>query len=93
MAHFLRKDICTTFAVTVHEPGHVVTIESREGSSFPMTVTRRVEATGEGSCHVDKTVDGEPAGFYRLAEPLLRAMVARNIRRDYTTLKGRHERR
>src|SRR3954451_3220669 len=93
VAHFLGKDIRTTFEVTAHEPGRLVTIESREGSSFPVTVTRRVEPTGAARCRVEETVTSEPSRFYRLAEPLLRAMVTRNIKRDYGTLKAMLERR
>jgi uncharacterized membrane protein len=93
VAHFLGKDIHTTFEVTAHEPGRLVRIESREGSSFPLTVTRRVEPTGATRCRVEETVTSDPSGFYRLAQPLLRAMVTRNIKRDYGTLKAMLERR
>ena len=34
-----------------------------------------------------ETVGSDPSGFYRLAQPLLRLMVRRNIRRDYGGLK------
>jgi len=87
-ARFLGKEIRTSFEVTAREPGRLVTIESREGSSFPLTVTRRVDPLGESRCRVVETVESDPSGFYRVAQPLLRAMVARNIRRDYRRLKA-----
>jgi uncharacterized membrane protein len=93
VARFLGKEIRTSFEVTAHEPGRLVTIESREGSSFPLTVTRRVDPIVDSRCRIVEIVEGDPSGFYRVAEPLLRAMVARNIRRDYRTLKARLERR
>jgi uncharacterized membrane protein len=93
VAAFLGKEIHTSFEVTAHEPGHLVTIASREGSSFPLTVTRRVEDAGAGRSRVTETVESEPGGFYRVAQPLLRAMVARNIRRDYRNLKALLEKR
>jgi uncharacterized membrane protein len=86
-SHFLGRDIHTSFEVTRLEPGRLITIESREGSSFPITVTRHVEPGGEGRSRVTEIVDGDASGFYSLATPLLRRMVKRNIQRDYGTLK------
>lgn len=93
VARFMGKEIRTSFEVTAHEPGRLVTITSGEDSSFPLTVTRAVEPQGEARCRVTETVESDPAGFYRVAEPLLRAMVTRNITRDYRSLKALLERR
>ncbi len=41
---------------------------------------------------VVEIVESDPSGFYRVMQPLLRMMVARNIRRDYRTLKALLER-
>ncbi|MGQ0774054.1 MAG: SRPBCC family protein [Pseudonocardiales bacterium] len=87
VAQFLGKQIRTSFEVTAREPGRLVTIESQAGSSFPLTVTRQVEPLGDDRCRVVETVESDPSGFYRVAQPLLRAMVARNIKRDYHSLK------
>ena len=84
---FLGRRVLTNFEVIEHEPGHRVTIESREGSSFPIRVTRIVQPRGDGGSHVIEEVEGDPSGFYAIATPLLRAMVTRNIRRDYRSLK------
>jgi uncharacterized membrane protein len=86
-SNFLGRDIQTSFEVTRLEPGRLITIESREGSSFPITVTRQVEPDGEGRSRVTEIVEGDASGFYSLATPLLRRMVKRNIQRDYGTLK------
>lgn len=64
-----------------------MTISSREGSSFPLTVTRQVEPLGTDRCLVTETVESDPRGFYRIARPVLRWLVQRNIRRDYLRLK------
>ena len=88
VARFLGKRIRTSFEVTEHEPGKLVTIASREGSSFPLTVRREVDPLGPDRCRVTEVVDSDPRGFYRIAEPLLRVMVRRNIQRDYRRLKG-----
>lgn len=87
VAAFLGKEIRTSFEVTAHEPGRLVTITSRAGSSFPLNVTRLVEPTGPESCRVTETVESDPSGFYRIGAPLLRMMVRRNIARDYVALK------
>jgi uncharacterized membrane protein len=93
VAEFIGKEIRTSFEVTAHEPGRLVTIESREGSSFPLTVTRQVEPVDGDRSRVVETVESDPSGFYRAASPLLRAVVGRNIRRDYRRLKELLERR
>jgi uncharacterized membrane protein len=84
---FLGRLIRTSFEVTEHEPGHRVTIESREGSSFPIKVMRIVEPRADGGSRVTELVEGDASRFYAIATPLLRAMVTRNIRRDYRNLK------
>jgi hypothetical protein len=86
VAEFLGKEIRTSFEVIAHDPPRVITIGSREGSSFPLTVTRAVEGLGDGRCRVTETVESDPRGFYRMAGPLLRLMVRRNIDRDYRRL-------
>jgi uncharacterized membrane protein len=87
LSEFLGRKIHTDFEVTDHQPGHALTIASREGSSFPITVTRIVEPRGGHSSHVTEITEGDPSGFYTVASPLLKRMVVRNIRRDYANLK------
>lgn len=87
VSQFLGRQIHTSFEVTRHEPGRLITIESREGSSFPITVTRIVEPDGDGRARVTELVDADAKGFYTLATPLLKRLVERTIRRDYGTLK------
>lgn len=87
VSQFLGRQINTSFVVTRHEPGRLITIESREGSSFPITVTRMVEPDADGHARVTELVDADARGFYTLATPLLKRLVERTIRRDYGTLK------
>ena len=87
LSHFLGREIHTSFEVTRHEPGWLITIESRQGSSFPIKVTRSVEPRGAAATHVREEVEGDTSGFYTIAEPLLKPVVVRNIRRDYRNLK------
>jgi carbon monoxide dehydrogenase subunit G len=87
VSQFLGREIHTSFEVTRHQPGRLVTIESREGSSFPIRVTRMVRPNGDGGSHVTEIVDGDARGLYSVASPLLKRMVERTIRRDYGKLK------
>lgn len=86
-ARFLGKEVRTTFEVTELREGELVTISSPPGSSFPLTITRRLEQAEDGRCRVTEVAGGDPAGFYRLAEPLMRPLVRRNIARAYGKLK------
>jgi uncharacterized protein YndB with AHSA1/START domain len=92
-ARFMGKEIRTSFEVTELEPARLVTIRSREGSSFPLTVRREVQPSGPARCRVTETVHSDPRGFYRICEPLLRLLVRRNIRRDYRRLEVMLEQR
>jgi hypothetical protein len=87
VARFLGREVRTSFEVTVYEPAVAITISSLPGSSFPITITRRVDALGLGRCRLTEIAEGDSTGFYRLAEPLLRKLVRRNIERDYRRLK------
>jgi uncharacterized membrane protein len=87
VARFLGKEVRTSFEVTRLEAGRAITISSLPGSSFPLTITREVEPVGPDRCRVRETAAGDPGGFYRVAEPLMRPLVRRNIARDYRRLK------
>jgi uncharacterized protein YndB with AHSA1/START domain len=87
LARFLGKDVRTTFEVKALEHGRLVTITSLPGSSFPLTITRKVDPIGLERCLVTEIADGDPSGFYRVAEAPMRLMVRRNIERAYRNLK------
>jgi hypothetical protein len=85
-ARFFGKDIVTSFEVTHLDPPRSITITSRR-SPFPLTVTRAVAPLAAKRARVTETVDSDPAGFYRIATPILARLVERNIRADYRRLK------
>jgi uncharacterized protein YndB with AHSA1/START domain len=87
VARFLGKEVRTSFEVSELEPGRLVTISSLPGSSFPLTITRRLDPMDADRCRVTEVAGGDPSGFYRLAEAPMRAMVRRNIGRAYRRLK------
>jgi hypothetical protein len=63
-----------------------VRITSTSGP-FPITETRTAQPLGEGRAHVAAIVEGDAGGFFRIAGPVLRALVARSVRGDYARLK------
>ncbi len=86
VARFLGKEIVSSFRVLEHDPGRRVKITSTSGP-FPITETRTVQPLGDGRAHVSAIVEGDAGGFFRIAGPVLRAMVARSVRGDYARLK------
>lgn len=82
-AAFMGRKIETHFRVTQYEAGHKVSIESTQ-STFPIQVTRKVEALDDGSCRVTAHVRGQPRGLMSLFSP----MVRMSIRKDYAKLKA-----
>jgi uncharacterized membrane protein len=87
VARFLGREVRTSFEVTAHEPGRMITISSLPGSSFPITITRQLDPITAERCRVTETAGGDAGGFYRVAEPLMGPMVRRNIARDYRRLQ------
>jgi Polyketide cyclase / dehydrase and lipid transport len=90
VAHFLGRDVVSSFVVTEHAvaaDGGRVRFATTV-SPFPIIETRTVAATGAGSCRVTAVVEGDAAGFYRVASTLLRPLVARSVTADYARLAG-----
>jgi hypothetical protein len=86
-ARFLGKDVRNTFRITAFEPPARVSFEST-GGTFPIAVTRTVEALGPAESRFTEEVTGEAKGFYRVGEPLLRLLVKASIKRDFPRLKA-----
>jgi hypothetical protein len=91
-ARFLGRDMVNSFRVLEHEDGRRVRFASTSGT-FPLTITRTVEPLGPSRARFTEHVTGEPGGFFRIAEPLLRALVRRSIARDFPRLKSLLEHR
>ncbi|HEX6583943.1 MAG TPA: SRPBCC family protein [Thermoleophilaceae bacterium] len=86
-ARFLGKDMTNSFRVVEHDPERRVKFTST-GGSFPITVTRTVEPLDHSRSRFTEHVQGEPGRFFRIAEPILRRLVRRSIRRDFPRLKA-----
>ncbi|MEM6993879.1 MAG: hypothetical protein AAF721_25425, partial [Myxococcota bacterium] len=81
-AKFFGRKIETHFRVTEYEPGQRISIESTV-STFPIQVTRSVEALGDDRCRVSAHVRGQPTGLLKLFS----GMVKRSVAKDYAKLK------
>lgn len=86
-AAFLGRPIVSRFEVVEYVEGERIRIQTYE-STFPLDITRRVEALGEGRCRVTAEVGGEPTGLFALFGPLMAPMVKRSVSRDYAALKA-----
>jgi uncharacterized membrane protein len=86
-ARFLGRDMVNAFRVIELEPGRRIAFTSTSGT-FPLTIIRTVEAIGPRRSRFTEHVRGEPGGFFRIAEPLLRPLVRATIKRDFPRLKG-----
>src|SRR5258708_39059635 len=81
VARFLGKEVRTSFEVSALEQGQLVTISSLPGSSFPLTITRRLDPIDSGRCRVIEVAGGDPSGFSRAGDAPMRAMGGRNADR------------
>jgi hypothetical protein len=84
-AQFLGREISSSFVVTRFEPGRLIEIETVK-STFPIQVTREVEATSPGSTRVKAHIRGGPGGLMRLLEPLMARSAKKSIEADYDRL-------
>ncbi len=64
----------------------------RSKSPFPVEVRQTYEAV-EGGTRITITVEAEPGGFFKLAEPLLKITAKREIDTEFANLKDLMEAR
>ncbi len=86
VARFLGRRIVSSFEVTEFIPGESISIAS-VGGSFPIQITRRVQALSDSSTRVTADISGQPGRMFLIATPLLRWIVQRSGNKDYANLK------
>jgi uncharacterized protein YndB with AHSA1/START domain len=69
---------------TEYEPDRRIVFTTTK--PFPVTVTVKVEPVGGGT-RVTQTVEGQPGGFFKLAEPLVVKMTKRQFQNDLDNLR------
>ena len=87
---FMGQDMRTTLEVTVFEPNAKGSGKVIEGPVF-YQVTTTFEAA-EGSTKYTTKVEGEPKGFFKIAEGLVAANLEKTLTVDLQTLKELVER-
>jgi uncharacterized membrane protein len=88
---FLGRRIETTLEVVAFEPGRRFSLKTLSGP-IPFEVEHTLEPAGDGT-RLRVTLEGEPAGFFRLAEPLVERNAQRQLEQDFETLKAKVEAR
>lgn len=90
LATFLGRRIPYVMEVTELVPGRRMAMHAIE-SPFPMDVTYEFEPAGSRRTRARIRVAGSPAGYIRLAAPLVPWMVRRSVTADLRRLKQRVE--
>jgi uncharacterized membrane protein len=89
VARFLGREIVSSFEVVEFDEGALIRIRSTSG--MPLDITRRVDRAGQGGSLVSAIVRGDSSGLFRIADPVMRAVVGRSVNKDYERLKARLE--
>jgi uncharacterized membrane protein len=81
----MGREIETTGEVTTYQPPAVIAWKATSGP-FPLSGSTRCEAVSEG-VRVTEIVEAEPAGFFKLAEPVLMRQQKAQMEKDLKNLK------
>ena len=85
----LGRRINTEQEITEYEPNRKVARKTKSGP-FPFEVEVEFERTKSGT-RVNAAVDGEPLGFFKLADSLLERAIKRQFESDLANLKDMME--
>ncbi|WP_322937442.1 SRPBCC family protein [Nocardioides bizhenqiangii] len=90
IARFLGRTLSYTYRVTELVPGRRLVMETAQGP-FPMRTTYTWEPA-DGSTRMTLQNAGSPAGFGRIAAPVMEAAMRRATTKDLARLKAMLER-
>jgi uncharacterized protein YndB with AHSA1/START domain len=82
---FLGRRMESTMRIEAYEPPRRFALQVTSGP-VPFHVEQTVEPDGDGS-RVSVAIEGEPGGFFKLAEPLVERAVKRELEGNLATLK------
>ena len=86
LAKFLGRRFETPFQITAIEPNRRFSYRATGGPLPDQRWTLACEEVSGGTRYT-QVVEGEPRGFFRLADPLLERALRRQFRADLETLK------
>jgi carbon monoxide dehydrogenase subunit G len=81
----MGKEIKNDVAVTVYEPPKRFGMKTTSGP-VQFQINASLEEMGGGT-HLTMTLNGEPGGFFKLAEGLLKGELEKSLDRDFAKLK------
>jgi uncharacterized protein YndB with AHSA1/START domain len=82
---FLGRRMESTLEVTEYEPGAKFSLKTLSGP-VPFEVRHTLRAD-DGGTSLTLVGEGEPGGFFKLAEPLVARQAERQFKGDFETLK------
>jgi len=82
---FLGRRMESTMRIEAYQPPRRFALQVTSGP-VPFHVEQTVEPEGAGS-RVYAVIEGEPGGFFKLAEPLVERAVRRELEGNFATLK------
>jgi uncharacterized membrane protein len=87
VATFLGRRLAYTYEVREHVPGERFVMSTTEGP-FPMETTYLWEDAGDGATRMTLRNRGEPAGFGRVAAPVMARAMRHANAKDLARLKA-----
>jgi uncharacterized protein YndB with AHSA1/START domain len=87
VARFLGRRLAYTYEIRELVPGERLVMSTADGP-FPMETTYTWAATAGGGTRMTLRNRGEPAGFSRVAAPVMARAIRRANRRDLERLKA-----
>jgi uncharacterized protein YndB with AHSA1/START domain len=82
---FLGRRMESTMRIEEYEPPRTFALQVTSGP-VPFHVQQTTEPEGEGT-RISVVIEGEPGGFFKLAEPLVERAVKRELEGNTETLK------
>jgi uncharacterized membrane protein len=86
-ARFLGRRLAYTYEITDFVPAERLVMRTAQGP-FPMETTYTWEPAGDGSTRMTLRNRGKPAGFPRLAAPLMATAIRHANRKDLRRLRA-----
>ena len=84
---FLGRRFETPFERASYEPNRRYTDRAARGPVPDQEWTYTFEEVSEGATRLTRAAEGEPGGFFKLADPLIERALKRQVRADLETLK------
>ena len=84
---FLGRRLETPYERTSYYPERLFKDRAAGGPIPDQDWTYTFEGVSEGTTRLTRTVEGEPGGFFKLADPLIERALKRQVGADLETLK------